>query len=185
MAEKRSASPPAPGEEPPSKKTAGAQSKTYVFNSTKDISRHLRLKKVSKFFIEVLDLDTDDGPNAFDSEGNRSNHCIARVVFRNKQDNDTEHTPLGTTGVIIDFEYDGGMGTKCTGGYVNVKTVSYDGPHRHAVKVVEIPFRRRYGAAGRKPRTLTELFDVLEKSNLVPCGFNTEGPRIRGCKDFL
>lgn len=185
MAEKRKASPPAAGEEPPTKKTAGSENKEFVFETMKDIPRHLKLKKISNFFMEVIDLDIPDGPKAFNEEGNRANHCIARVVFQNKQVNDTDHAPAGATGLVIDLDWDGNYGTRCNSASLRVRTVKYDGAHRHAVKAQEIPIRQVGGGKKKKGRTVADFLGVLEKDDLIPCGFNTEGPRVRGCKDFL
>lgn len=183
MGDKRGASAAAAGKQPPAKKLASSPGKEYTFKTIRDIPQYLRAKKIQRCFVEFLDLDQERlTPDQFDEDGMRTNYCIIRLVFQHKQSHDTDHTPEGTVGIVIELQHDGGWGAKCSDGDLLVKTASYDGPHRYTVKVRELPIQQRGKNKGKRVK---DFLEVLNDYTLLPCGFNTEKTTITGCKDFM
>lgn len=170
---KRAAPPLAGGAGPPAKRAASTK---YDLKSMTDIPVSLRAKKVEKFVVEFIDLDRlyPEGATA-EPDGIRTNHCIARLVFKHKQDS--------TTGLMINLDYIGTGVLRCGNGRLRIGTANYDGPHQAAAKTKEIPVRK--GRGKNKDKTVKDFLQVLFRDDLIPCAFNTEQTNVAGCKDFL
>ncbi|KAJ5727808.1 hypothetical protein N7493_005628 [Penicillium malachiteum] len=141
------------------------------YSSIRDLSDELRAMLVTKFFVEILDLEIDlDKPTT-----SRLNHSISRLVFEKEIPADSDFFPCAKQ-VYIDLEFDGGYGAKTSDGYFYVKPYSNTNPSPRSVKHIEIPVANQ--------RTVEDFFAVIDKHHMVPCGFNTETWEAKGCKDF-
>ncbi|KAJ5728980.1 uncharacterized protein N7483_003488 [Penicillium malachiteum] len=137
-----------------------------------DIPGNVRATVVSKYFIQILDLDFN-GPLIPNKP--RLNHCTARLIFENDIPNDSEVFP-GAKQVYIDLEFYGEFEFKTVRGLLNVKPHWNTNPSPRSVKNFEISV-----AAGA---TVEDFLSVLDKHHMVPCGFNTQNSDAKGCKDF-
>lgn len=184
MSKKRSASPPATGTQPPPKKVSGSRSKEYMFKTLQDIPASLRNKKIASCIVEFLDLDQRPlAASQLNEDGMRTNSCILKLLFQRKSLSDTNHAPAGTVGLVMDLQYDGGWGARCSDGDLSIKTISYDGLHRYARKSGNLPVYLR--GKHRSNPTLKDFLEVLDNNSLIPCGFNTENTTVAGCRDFM
>ncbi|CAI7567187.1 unnamed protein product [Penicillium glandicola] len=165
-----SAAPPPP---PPARvPAANALTKqNYVLDLTDDkIPTGLALKQITRCHLEYIDVraSNDGGLQVFD-------HTLLRFTFRHQLQNDTPYAPEQTRGVIIDLRALDEDQPAATG-IVNMGTFVYDGPHRDAVRVEEIPLSGR--------RTVGDLVKIIQKSGLSPCSFETTAGGMVGCRDF-
>ncbi|KAJ5717147.1 hypothetical protein N7488_002793 [Penicillium malachiteum] len=141
------------------------------YSSLQDLSDELRAMVVTKFFVEILDLEVDFGT----PPPSQSNHCMSRLILEKEIPNDSDFFPCAKQ-VYIDLEFDGGYGAKTSGGYLNVKPYPNTDPSPRSVKHIEIPVANQ--------STVEDFFAVIDKHHMVPCGFNTETWEAKGCKDF-
>ncbi|KAJ5933575.1 hypothetical protein N7454_005904 [Penicillium verhagenii] len=151
-----------------------------VFLKMQDLPHNIRSKKVSQCFIEFIDkaYDADLEPGEDDI---RPNHCFMRLIFKTQQKRNTKgSTPINTRGVIINLKYNHPGFARCSLGDLDIRTFTYAGPHRNAVKVMEAPVN-----PNNQGKTVRDFLRVIEDNKMLPAGFVTEKEEVVGCKDFM
>lgn len=104
------------------------------------------------------------------------NHAILRLVFQHPQTNASPRAPANTQGLKLELAIGDRVEPPIPGELV-LKTLSYVGPHRQAVKTVELPMREN--------KTVRDFLAVVDRVDLLPCQFAALGEDIVGCRDFM
>lgn len=105
-----------------------------------------------------------------------NNHCVLRLTFLHQLEDDTPYAPIGTRGVILDFE---GVTPQAssTSGELMLCTFGYEGPHRNSLHFSQIPMGRN--------KTVGDCVRIIRDSDLVPCDFDHLNENLVGCRDFM
>ncbi|KAJ5787508.1 hypothetical protein N7457_002498 [Penicillium paradoxum] len=137
------------------------------------IPLELGSKNVSKFSLEIIDVGEVDVCDPEDP--NRNNHCIFRLTFAEATPEATPHAPIKTRGLVLDVVPDEQKETTTTCEF-HMKTFQYEGPHRDALEVIDLPIR------GKK--TARDFVRVLRNSGMIPCEFIWSELFLDGYRDF-
>lgn len=157
---------------------------TRDFKKMADISRYLLSKVVREFAIDFLDLNLDNRSPDFRTEnGTRDNHCIARLIFKHPQQTQTDHAPQGATGLTIDIQNNHAAVTRAVPADLEIKPITYNGPHRLAIKTTIIPIRP--GIGKQRNRTVKDFLEIFESEKIIPTGFRNANGYLVGCRDVM
>lgn len=163
---RRRISPPAPSKRRAVQRTNVTGTQSYK-HPDKGLPPALKAKKVSRCYVDFLSNGIKkDAPN----------HTILRLVFQHPQTNGSPRAPANTQGLKLDF----GIGDRVDPpilGELVLETFTYVGPHRQAVKTVELPMREN--------KTVKDFLAVVDRVGLLPCEFAASGEDIVGCRDFM
>ncbi|KAJ5921013.1 hypothetical protein N7466_009339 [Penicillium verhagenii] len=164
-------------------KRPAKKSRTYVlevFLKMEDLPHNIRSKKVSQCFIEFIDK-AHDADLESDEDDIRPNHCFMRLIFKNQQTKNAKgSTPINSRGIIINLKYNHPGFKRCSLGDLDIRTFTYAGPHRNAVKVMEVPVN-----PNNQGKTVRDFLRVIEDKKMLLAGFVTEDEDVVGCKDFM
>lgn len=127
----------------------------------------LKAKKISRCYVEFLDIGLKDVPN----------HCFLRMVFQHPQKEASPRAPADTRGLILDFSPVGNMALNPVPGDLDIETFTYDGAHRQAIHVMELPVGSN--------KKVKDFLRVIEDADLLPVGFGASGSDVVGCRDFV
>jgi hypothetical protein len=127
----------------------------------------LRAKKISNCFVEFLHLGLPKS----------ANHTIMRIVFQHSQNGASPRAPAGTKGLTLDFSPEGNLAALSVDGALEIGTFGYDGSHRQAVHVIELPVSSN--------KAVKHFLHVIENTDILPAGFQSVGIDLLGCRDFV
>ncbi|OQE24425.1 hypothetical protein PENSTE_c007G09776 [Penicillium steckii] len=146
--------------------------------------KYLLSKVVREFAIDFLDLNLDNRSPDFRTEnGTRDNHCIARLIFKHPQQTQTDHAPQGATGLTIDIQNNFAAATRAVPADLEIRPITYNGPHRLAIKTTIIPIRP--GIGKQRNRTVKDFLEIFESEKIIPTGFRNANGYLVGCRDVM
>lgn len=154
--------------------------KDYSFTGVSSIPLSLQACSVEKCSLEFM------------SYADPINHCMTRLTFKHVQVDANEWAPAGTRGVLIDCQFVPiGIWTSkddipegvAHPSRVRVQTFTYVGPHRGAVKVVDIPVKN--GPDNKHDWKVCDFLRTIEEAEMSPAAFTHDvGERVNGCRDW-
>ncbi|KAL1885293.1 hypothetical protein Plec18167_001950 [Paecilomyces lecythidis] len=111
------------------------------------------------------------------------NHVILKVYFKHEIHGGSPDAPERTVGIRVSMETDANVPLPSTnqslfGGNLKLKTFTYRGPTRSALKVVNIPILAR-------DITLFQFLAPVKEHHMHRFLFVSSGRDFMGCRDFI